>query len=417
MYIVFYIMNYILIAFLILLLIGVLYLLKEVFSLRDDISNINKNIDNTLNTNFTIIRQNNQNDLNVFSNRIKLLNEDLLQQYKKIIVLNNQPIKKITNHFTETDESEDHIKYISECNKITSSQSPNNLKVNENNTYSETSTGTSLDNFINRIANFDKDKNSDSYLQDKFNEMKKILQNEDAIQENSKEIWVLTEVNNNNNEDDTKKNNLMDYKNLEIESEDDEDDEDDEEDEGEGEGDEDENENEDEDEDEDEGDEDEEDEDEGEYEGDEDDEDEDEDEDGTEIEVELEQTKKIMNKKIGITDLININENDIDDALSSLAESEESESSNNIINDKITLGSNKKNKSDKKNEINISLDNNLININNLKNIESYTFDSLKHMAKTLSIPVTTKSGNKWKQLNKSEIYNEIKNYLSNKIKS
>lgn len=50
--------------------------------------------------------------------------------------------------------------------------------------------------------------------------------------------------------------------------------------------------------------------------------------------------------------------------------------------------------------------------NKLNNIDSYTLDQLRNMAKKYNISLSIKVGKKWKSLNKTELYNELFNYFN-----
>lgn len=79
----------------------------------------------------------------------------------------------------------------------------------------------------------------------------------------------------------------------------------------------------------------------------------------------------------------------------------------------ITFGSSKK----KVNYENDSVSTNnleISSIDNLKSIETYTMNSLKKIAKQMSIPFTLKDGKNRRNLKKTELYDKIKNHLINK---
>ena len=97
----------------------ILYLIKEMYFIKFDLINYINTHKNNNEENNMIIRKNFQNDLNVFANKIKLLNDETLQQFRKITVLNNQPIIKNNNHFreigiTDSDIDNKDLKYLSD---------------------------------------------------------------------------------------------------------------------------------------------------------------------------------------------------------------------------------------------------------------------------------------------------------------
>lgn len=57
-----------------------------------------------------------QNNMNKYVSQIKTISSDNLQQLRKITILNHQPVTRLSNHFTETDNSEmkTDIQYLSD---------------------------------------------------------------------------------------------------------------------------------------------------------------------------------------------------------------------------------------------------------------------------------------------------------------
>ncbi len=76
--------------------------LRELYSIKEDIEKLNKDLKMHIEEMNNQLRNKLQNDLGVCVNKIKTLNNDSIQQIRKINVLNNQPIKN-SNHFTESD--------------------------------------------------------------------------------------------------------------------------------------------------------------------------------------------------------------------------------------------------------------------------------------------------------------------------
>lgn len=73
-----------------------------------------------------------QNSLIKFAGQIKAINNDNLQQFRKISLLNNQKVKKIvSNHFTEDDDSNAYT----DIQNISEKRDKRIINVHENNNY------------------------------------------------------------------------------------------------------------------------------------------------------------------------------------------------------------------------------------------------------------------------------------------
>lgn len=57
-----------------------------------------------------------------------------------------------------------------------------------------------------------------------------------------------------------------------------------------------------------------------------------------------------------------------------------------------------------------------INVNTIKSVDNYNITALKKMAKCFGVSLSVKIDGKWKQLNKNDLYTKIKEYLSEKTK-
>lgn len=116
-------MDYKMWILLLAILLLILYIIKEVYFIKFDLLGYINTLKNNHEENNLIIRKNFQNDLNVFANKIKLLNDENLQQFRKITILNTQPIVKNNNYFKEMtyteSDNESELKYLSD-NKIQS---------------------------------------------------------------------------------------------------------------------------------------------------------------------------------------------------------------------------------------------------------------------------------------------------------
>lgn len=95
-------MDYKIFILLLFFVICIVLFLRELYSIRDDLERLNKDIRIHIEEMNNQLRNKLQNDLGVCVNKIKSLNNDSIQQIRKINILNNQPIKN-SNHFTESD--------------------------------------------------------------------------------------------------------------------------------------------------------------------------------------------------------------------------------------------------------------------------------------------------------------------------
>ncbi len=103
--------------FLIIISIILLYLVSEIYFIKFELNNCLTNLKHCNDKNNIILRKNFQNDLNVFANKVKLLNDENLQQFRKITNLSLQPIIKNNNSFTEYNDDSDSqskLMYFSE---------------------------------------------------------------------------------------------------------------------------------------------------------------------------------------------------------------------------------------------------------------------------------------------------------------
>ncbi len=95
-------MDYKMFILLLFFIICLVLFLRELYSIKEDIEKLNKDLRMHIEEMNNQLRNKLQNDLGVCVNKIKTINNDSIQQIRKINVLNNQPIKN-SNHFTESD--------------------------------------------------------------------------------------------------------------------------------------------------------------------------------------------------------------------------------------------------------------------------------------------------------------------------
>lgn len=99
-------MDYKILILLILLLFIVVLLYKEIYNLKDGIFNGVKHVLSSHTENNKQIANKFKADADKCINQLKSISSENIYQLQRITQLNNQPIRKIANHFTETDDSE-----------------------------------------------------------------------------------------------------------------------------------------------------------------------------------------------------------------------------------------------------------------------------------------------------------------------
>ncbi len=350
-------MDYKIWIVLIIILLLILYIIKEIYFIKFDLISYINILKNNHEDNNIILRKNFQTDLNVFANKIKLLNDENLQQFRKITLLNAQPIVKNNNYFkemtcTETDNATE-LKYLSDS-KIHSLKKNTLVQPCDFSETSKLDNLTQTSDFIEKLQN--------NYI-------------------NSDKIFILNEkksVSNNSNkinDDNFSKNNKL-CNEISVHSNE---------------------------------------------------------ESSEEISEESsEEISEESSEEISEESSEEINETLNEESNGDLSEENISFDKNELLNIKntkletaletITLGTKKsKNKMEKNinKDLNaITITNDIlqnINMENFKNIDDYTLDALKNLAKKFNIPISIKTSGKWKTLNKTEIYTEISKFLNKNI--
>ncbi len=358
------------------MLLLILYIIKEMYFIKFDILSYINTLKNNSEDSNIILRKNFQNDLNVFANKVKLLNDENLQQFRKITLLNTQPIVKNNNYFKELtcSESEDNkseLKYLSDSKLIS-----NNLQTKENN---DMTSDYSLTSPLQKKEIKPELKIEEIVI--KFNENEKNQETNKMEIEQDEDLHDFVE--NITLDTDTETSTEL--------SKDDDDDEDEEDDD------------------------------------DVDDEDEDEDDDDDDDEDDDEEDEEDEEDNIE-EDVANDNEHHVEEIsfekeeLNNVPKSTKDKLLENVM-DTITLGTkkSKNNKDEKKvnqdlKEIGMVKDLlETINKENFKTIDDYTMEYLKNIARKFNIPLSIKAGGKWKPLTKPEIYNEISKFLNKNI--
>ena len=390
----------------------ILYLIKEMYFIKFDLINYINTHKNNNEENNMIIRKNFQNDLNVLANKIKLLNEENLQQFRKITILNNQPIIKNNNHFremgfTDSDIDNKDLKYLSDS-KIMSkkensskfsetSDSEKNIIIDKKNKAPLSVSNDVITNVLNNVINkalntqliFDEitfNKNSDTNIRviEIIEENKSQNKMANIIEINTESKTEERTENATENATDDKTENATEDK-TESKTED-------------------------------------------KTESKTEDKTENVTEDKIENTIEIETESDVDSTSISDTSSqIIINKDDLEfknnNFSNKIGNKELIENAENVIFDTITIGTKKsKNKREEnkanKNDLNeINIPNEIaININkeNLKSIDDYTLETLKNLAKKFNIQLSIKNSGKWKSLNKTEIYSEISKFLNKK---
>ena len=203
-------MDYKIWILLVVLLLLILYVIKEIYFIRFDLLNyINSTKNNTEETNL-LLRKNFQNDLNVFANKIKLLNDENLQQFRKITLINTQPIVKNSNYFKEMtcsdSDNETELKYLSDSKMMMSKNSKKSKKSNAD----ELET-TSISNFSETSVLDDNHKSLNLNKQENINEETKnevnIVDNKDNNKDDNNHEDVKNMYNDSFNNENVYKNN------------------------------------------------------------------------------------------------------------------------------------------------------------------------------------------------------------------
>jgi uncharacterized protein YoxC len=102
------------IVILVILIIGI-YLIKEILSIKKNISHLVETVDNSINVNIKALK----NRLNLVTSEIKNYNNDLVVQIKKINNINSQVVTSMSNYFTESesDGNKNLIDYLSDTKR------------------------------------------------------------------------------------------------------------------------------------------------------------------------------------------------------------------------------------------------------------------------------------------------------------
>jgi hypothetical protein len=100
----------------------IIIMIREVYMLKEHVTEQLQDI----HTNIVSTTDNINNNFNKCISQIKGISTDNIQQLRKITLLNHQPIAKMSNHYTETDESDMH----SNINHLSDAR---NTKIFENN--------------------------------------------------------------------------------------------------------------------------------------------------------------------------------------------------------------------------------------------------------------------------------------------
>jgi hypothetical protein len=175
---------------------AVVFLTLKVLELKTDIEIYSKQIKSYIDETNTALRIKIQNDLSVCVNKIKILNNESIQQVRKINILNNQPIQKNSNYFTETDSDLlNDIKYLSDT-KGTLSERENKDFINLNNP-TEIIIGIVKENTTSEDITLQKLEDSNLSLHDSSHKiLVKEMPHEEKINDNKEEQIIYSEEKN-----------------------------------------------------------------------------------------------------------------------------------------------------------------------------------------------------------------------------
>jgi hypothetical protein len=129
-------MDYKIILLVLAFIVVLFFLYNKLNNISDDIISFNKTIIEHNETSNKILYKKIQTDLDSYIDKIKAINNESIQQFRKITLLNNQPITKIINHFSESEsELGTDIKYLSDS-KYSKPEAKNTVhKIASDNSY------------------------------------------------------------------------------------------------------------------------------------------------------------------------------------------------------------------------------------------------------------------------------------------
>jgi hypothetical protein len=359
----------------ILVLLGILYIIKELITIKKETIKLSEFVDNTINNIKGL-----KNRLNVVTSEIKNYNNDLVIQVKKINSINSQIVTSMSNYYTESesDGNKNLIDYLSDAKK-TDTEFKINFSENRDDKYKKNLSENKNKQDINSHKSHKSEKSKTSSTPSILPSIPLVIAS-NLNSETSQDEEIVTNKSKDKKEDikeDNKNESLVIGMNTcEISTKDAENKESEESDE------------------------------------------QSEDSEDSEEEVEVEEEIEVTDNGTGETEVEEVIE-EITMSSSKSSHSSKSGSSGSIKLDNITIGSSVANKG-KKLEINDtkSIDtNNILTMTKLNPINTYNKQNLEQIAKILSIPITYNDENNIrKPYKKDELYSKIKDFINKKSK-
>lgn len=415
---------------LLILLLGVIFLItKEMNKMRGEFEERNTQIMSIIDNSNKSIKNKIQNDVGLCISKIKTYNSEYIQQIRKMDALGSQPITNMSNHYTDSVDSEKSkdnkkkLQYLSDvradnknvtqnesCHLYMSDASPldgknlpklnrtkekrddssrhfvielgNEIEQKDISSPAKVIQSTALQNDQKENNNSPKIKNSEKMADTKSNNSKSEKESRSEKSSHSKNVEYIDESSSEHDEDEEESMSNMSTSNM------------------------------------------------------------------SDISVSMAQTNELSDissgedeTEVDITDKLNMAKNPINTQQKKQPTEEDfegitvgsSKGGKKGVKPSITISKQKKKivqkitpeedkEEDKENEPNDNMsvattDINIMTTDKLKSADMYKIDALRKMAKMYSIPVSCKEGNGRRQLAKNELYNKIKEYLSDKKKS
>jgi hypothetical protein len=357
------------------MLVLILFIIKEIDLMHKDITGKIIQLSSFIDNSYKSLKAHFQSDITTCVDKLKTVNKEYISQVRKMNDYGTQQITNISDHYTESDGKNNQIKGLSDMK-----DKENSLYMSDNKETKETKEKDNKYKITYDCKNGKLDKKDQhqqvSELNKVVNELEKnnpkkelsekIIDNNTESSSDSSKDSKNNLKENNLKENNTKKTNLKETNTKETNTE----------------------------------------------------------ENNTkETNTEENNTKETdteENNSDGVSMDIDMKLANIKNQQSGGNSSESSSESSDESEDEITLTKSKKNiKNSKLNEEIVSLATNEVDeltLKTLKDVSTYTIDSLKKIAKQLSIPITNKEGKNRKYFKKNELYEKIKSHLTSKNK-
>ena len=346
-------MDYKLIILLLIMLVLILFVIKEIDLMHKDITGKIIQLSSFIDNSYKSLKAHFQSDITTCVDKLKTVNKEYISQVRKMNDYGTQQITNISDHYTESDGKNNQIKGLSDMK-----DKENSLYMSDNkekdNKYKIT--------YDCKNGKLDK-KDSHQHQHQQVSELNKVVNELEKINPKKELSEKIIDNNTESSSDSSKdsknnkeENNLKENNTKETNTE----------------------------------------------------------------ENNTKETNTEENNSDGVSMDIDMKLANIKNQQSGGNSSESSSESSDESEDEITLTKSKKNiKNSKLNEEIVSLATNEVDeltLKTLKDVSTYTIDSLKKIAKQLSIPITNKDGKNRKYFKKNELYEKIKSHLTSKNK-